>query len=281
MGNKIYTCDINQRISQKFREIFYKKVSYFLTKSEILIIIVYGLYFIIKKSPMKRIIYIICGVFLLTMITENINLIYAENNEEINEEFNGIDSDNNEWLSFGSDKTIDYNDIINFADITSNDNMITNGDEYTSEELMELQYNLSNQAKVEEKQIFEVEQTEQYIDTSDYGIIRVTDPENSRKWITIHDRNLWAVTTWAWTSAPNTSYWYYYQWGNNYWFPTTGDIEKVLLYSETNIDASDFWLNNPYSSDTFIKWGYDWSHTWNDNYGDEYEIMKIIDDDIQ
>ena len=225
----------------------------------------YGLYFIIKKSPMKRVISIICGVFLLIMITENINLIYAENNEETNEEFNGIDSDNNEWLSFSRNKTIDYNDIINFADIPSNDNIITHGDEYTSEELMELQYNLSNQAKVEEKQIFEVEQTEQYIDTSDYGIIRISDPENSKKWITIHDRNLWATNTWAWTNAPNTSYWYYYQWGNNYGFPTTGDIEKVLLYSETNIDASSFWSNNPYSSDTFIKLGYDWSHTWNDN----------------
>jgi uncharacterized protein (TIGR02145 family) len=76
---------------------------------------------------------------------------------------------------------------------------------------------------------------------------------------------LGATETWAWTNAPNTSYWYYYQWGNNYGFPTTGDIEKVLLYSETNIDASGFWSNNPYSSDTFIKLGYDWSHTWNDN----------------
>lgn len=130
---------------------------------------------------MKRIIYVICGVFLLTMITENINLIYAENNGEINEEFYGIDSDDNEWLSFSRGKTIDYSDIINFTDITNNDNIITNGYEYTPEEQIELQYNLSNQAKVEEKQIFEIEQTEQYIDTSDYGIIRITDPENSKK----------------------------------------------------------------------------------------------------
>lgn len=214
---------------------------------------------------MKRIIYVICGVFLLTMITENINLIYAENNGEINEEFYGIDSDDNEWLSFSRGKTIDYSDIINFTDITNNDNIITNGYEYTPEEQIELQYNLSNQAKVEEKQIFEIEQTEQYIDTSDYGIIRITDPENSKKWITIHDRNLGATETWAWTNAPDTSYWYYYQWGNNYGFPTTGDIEKVLLYSETNVDASLYWPTHPYSSDTFIKGNSDWSHTWNNN----------------
>jgi hypothetical protein len=130
---------------------------------------------------MKRVISIICGVFLLTMITENINLIYAENNEETNEEFNGIDSDNNEWLSFGSDKTIDYNNILNFADITDNENIINNEDVYFSEGQIEFQNNLDSQPKVEEKQVFEIEQTEQHIDTSNYGIIRISDPENSKK----------------------------------------------------------------------------------------------------
>jgi hypothetical protein len=118
---------------------------------------------------------------MLTMITENINLIYAENNEETNEEFNGIDSDDNEWLSFGSNKDIDYNDIINFADIASNDNIIIHGDEYVSEDQIELQDNLDSQPKLERKQVFEIEQTEQYIDTSGYGIIRITDPEDSKK----------------------------------------------------------------------------------------------------
>jgi len=47
---------------------------------------------------------------------------------------------------------------------------------------------------------------------------------NGAKWcITIMDRNLGASTAWEWTSAPHTSYGYYYQWWDN---TAYGVVEK-------------------------------------------------------
>ena len=239
---------------------------------------------------MKKLIYIACWVLLLTIISENINLIYAESDipeeSEIDEIFNTWNDDNdNEWLSLddrnnNSDlvlniweiKNIDFESIINDENIVDNkiqdyfeeqtEDTVGNVNIINNESTLQDDLNLS---KLEDVQIFEAKQAQQHIDTSSYDIIRIADPSNPRKWITIHDRNLWAITTWAWTDAPDTSYWYYYQWWNNYWFPTTWNIENTLDYSDTNVDASSYWPTNPYSSDTFIKWNSDWSHVLNNN----------------
>ena len=69
-------------------------------------------------------------------------------------------------------------------------------------------------------------------------------------WITIADKNLWATST---DTSSTDSYWYYYQWGNNYWFPTTWSVTT----SSSQVNVSTYWPNNYYSSSTFIT-----SDTW-------------------
>ena len=88
--------------------------------------------------------------------------------------------------------------------------------------------------------------------------------------IVIQDRNLWATTTWGWKNAPSTSYWNYYQWWNNYGFPSDPDV--TITTSSDKVDTSGYWPDNPYSDSTFIKWSAtydsplsDWSSVRNDN----------------
>ena len=88
--------------------------------------------------------------------------------------------------------------------------------------------------------------------------------------IVIMDKNLWATEVWGWTWASTASYGCYYQWWNNYCFPS--DTSATITTSSTKVDASDFWPDNPYSSGTFIKgcanynkWCSDWSSVRNDN----------------
>ena len=88
--------------------------------------------------------------------------------------------------------------------------------------------------------------------------------------IVIQDKNLWATEVWGWTWASTWSYGCYYQWWNNYCFPS--DPNATITISSTKVDASDYWPENPYSSGTFIKRpaNYnkrtsDWSSVRNDN----------------
>lgn len=81
--------------------------------------------------------------------------------------------------------------------------------------------------------------------------------------ITILDRNLWATMTWGWKNAPVVSYWNYYQWWNNYGFPS--DSSVVINKTWIKVDASPYWPENSYLSSTFIKTSSDWSSIYNDN----------------
>ena len=88
--------------------------------------------------------------------------------------------------------------------------------------------------------------------------------------IVILDKNLWATEVWGWTWASTASYGCYYQWWNNHCFPS--DPSSTITVSSTKVDASSYWPENPYSSDTFIKrppsynnWTSDWSSVRNDN----------------
>ena len=142
-----------------------------------------------------------------------------------------------------------------------------NNDEGTNEVIAEPDNQSSDLLdKSEEIQIFEINQVHQEIDTSDYGIIRIKDPNNTWKGITIHDRNLWATATWAGIDESRQSFGYYFQWWNNYWFPSDPNAE--ISTTGTQVDASSYWPNTDnwyYSSDTFIKWNNDWSSVRNDN----------------
>ncbi len=89
-------------------------------------------------------------------------------------------------------------------------------------------------------------------------------------WIVIMDKNLWATAVWGWTGLDVSTYWNYYQWWNNYAFPS--DPNATVTVSSTKVDASAYWPDNPYSSGTFIVWDdnyndrdSDWSSVRNDN----------------
>ena len=63
-------------------------------------------------------------------------------------------------------------------------------------------------------------------------------------WLTIADKNLWAIST---DTTSSDSYGYYYQWGNNYGFPNSWSVTT----SYSSVNASSYWPNNPYSDSTF------------------------------
>jgi hypothetical protein len=80
-------------------------------------------------------------------------------------------------------------------------------------------------------------------------------------WTTIADKNLWATSTD--TSSAN-SYWYYYQWGNNYWFPTSWSVTT----SSSKVNATNYWPSNYYNSSTYIIQSaspYNWDSSNNQN----------------
>lgn len=90
--------------------------------------------------------------------------------------------------------------------------------------------------------------------------------KNWSDWITIADKNLWATTVYnSWDTLSETNCGKYYQWGNNYGFPFTWYISK----STTQVDASNYWPWNYYSSNIFIYRPdyapYDWSSVHNNN----------------
>jgi len=102
------------------------------------------------------------------------------------------------------------------------------------------------------------------------GLITITD---WTKTYTIMDRNLWATSTGIDSSD---SYWYYFQWWNNYWFPS--DPNASIATSNTQVDASGYWPWNYYSSSTFITGWVDRSSVRNDNLrwwvSGTYEAMQ-------
>jgi len=218
-------------------------------------------YFYIQNSTMKKTISFVCGILVLCMIAENINFIYAEDetNTLLTIEKN-LDEDKELIANVTPNNLKDDNKT---EEVTADNEEISAINEEISESADE--DNINSLDKGEEIQTFEIKQATQTIETSDYGIIRIKDPNNPWKWITIHDRNLWASATWAGVDESRDSFGYYFQWWNNYWFPSTGDIEKTTT---TQVDASSYWPNTDnwyYSSDTFIKWNNDWSSVRNDN----------------
>lgn len=69
-------------------------------------------------------------------------------------------------------------------------------------------------------------------------------------WVTMADKNLGATTVRnSWDTASESNCGKFYQWGNNYGFPYTWTITM----DTTQIDVTNYWPNNYYSSSTFIK----------------------------
>ena len=93
---------------------------------------------------------------------------------------------------------------------------------------------------------------------SDFWTISIANPENPDEWFTIMDRNLWATSNDI--NNPN-SYGHYYQWWNNYGFPSSEEVKKI---SANQVDASNYWPWNYYENDTFIIWN-NWDSSNNKN----------------
>ena len=84
------------------------------------------------------------------------------------------------------------------------------------------------------------------LESWDFQILNITS--TGRSLFNILDRNLWATTTWAWSSANLSSYGSYYQWWNNYGFSNSGAITT----NTNQVNASSHGPSNLYNSSTFI-----------------------------
>lgn len=84
-------------------------------------------------------------------------------------------------------------------------------------------------------------------------------------WITISDKNVWATQVWnSWDTLTDDNCGYLFQWGNNYGFPHSWTVTT----SSTQVDASNYWPWNYYSSSTFITRSsspYNWDSSNNTN----------------
>ena len=107
-----------------------------------------------------------------------------------------------------------------------------------------------------------------YAWTGDAGIFHnstlwlISISDDGDNWITIADKNLWATTVWNyWDTGDANNTWGFYQRWNNYMFPYSWSVTT----SPTQVDASDYWPWNYYSSSTFIYNSWDWSSVRNDN----------------
>ena len=73
---------------------------------------------------------------------------------------------------------------------------------------------------------------------------------------TVMDRNLWAKSASLWyDDTTSENIWYYYQYGNNYWFPTTGEWDNITSEQVKNplTASSSAWSRtNPYSNWLFV-----------------------------
>ena len=217
---------------------------------------------------MKKTIKIICWVFILCTIIENINFMFAQFEDTEENPVNEIEylnnehkSDSNPWEEIPEQVTNPDNNQTSSED---NKEEASSSEEITNQ--IEEDLNITPSPKLRWTPMMTVSQSTQQIKTANYGIIRIKDPEHPWRWITIHDRNLWATATWYWATNDINTYWYYFQWWNNYGFPS--DPSETILTDTTPVDSSEYWphTNNwYYSSDTFIKWNSDWSSVRNDN----------------
>ena len=130
----------------------------------------------------------------------------------------------------------------------------------------------------------------------EYWVLKFND--GSGHIIMLLDRNLWATMTWAWADANTGSYWFKYQWGNNYWFAdgcwtewcsdsVTENATWTLAIWDPNYD------NSNYSWDTFIRsdlnhwvdyWS-SWNHTnlrwgWTDSQNNNWWLETMTMENI-
>lgn len=79
---------------------------------------------------------------------------------------------------------------------------------------------------------------------------------------TIADKNVWATTVYNFNDTMSeANCWKFFQMWNNYPFP----YSWTLTTSSTQVDASNYWPGNYYSSSTFITWSSWWDSSQNED----------------
>ena len=91
-----------------------------------------------------------------------------------------------------------------------------------------------------------------------YWMISIAKPWDSSQWITIMDRNLWAISN---DINSIDSYWYYYQWWNNYGFSYLAQITAVTQWYTWNNVYNNSW----YYGMNFVNWSNHNFDVWSDN----------------
>ena len=98
-------------------------------------------------------------------------------------------------------------------------------------------------------------ETRQWIEWIDFWKISIPNPDDPTNWITIMDRNLWAITN---DIKSRWSYWNHYQWWNNYWFDSNKSENEInVSWWPIQIDSTI----TEYSWNTFLTWNWSIS-TW-------------------
>ena len=110
-------------------------------------------------------------MFVLTFLVNFMYFTYAEDDTLEDTKQNEIINDYEQVLN-----GTEISDKTNEPLIFDNENNIEESNEYSGiQDIL----SLDSLYKAEDKQICEVEQKTQYIDTSSYGIIRISDPYNT------------------------------------------------------------------------------------------------------
>ena len=117
---------------------------------------------------------------------------------------------------------------------------------------------------------------------SDLWLISISSDGST--WYTIQDKNLWATTTYNyWDTLSESNCGYYYQWGNNNWFP----FNWTLTTSTTQVNANTYWPWNYYESSTFVKRSgspYCWDSSKNKNkwwWVSQWTSTKTVPQELQ
>ena len=102
---------------------------------------------------------------------------------------------------------------------------------------------------------------------------------------TLMDRNMWAKERYDWNIENQNSYWYVYQWWNNYWFPSTWSLvdhwiasynfqvpySDWIIYSPSNFSKNVWstfnsnngrgvwWIEDAGLDDSKVLWQWDWT----------------------
>ena len=226
------------------------------------------------------------------LVSFDISFIYTLSNGE------EIELQPYTWQTVKVSFNYTYNDVL----VEANDDDSKELKVYHLEEVRDDEGKKTNEVEVKEVEINKSESIdwELVVDAEKFSVYTIVtqqfeEPQTTSTWrlwvdyneivtqnwsncITIMDRNLWATTTWAWASAPTTSYGYYYQWWNNYWFTTdTAQANNTSVKPDDLIMVIVIIIVNSLSHDQMVN---GWIHGMV-ICGDDETMQKVIHGEIE